>query len=365
MKPATKLLQLFTMRTVLRTATVLLAATTASIATSEVALAEANKAAITVLYDAFGKSSNMTKDWGFSAYIEYGGKRIVFDSGNNADIFEHNAKAKGVDFTKLDFAVISHRHSDHATGVSRLIAANPNLRIYTPKENFGLFGAALPGTFLKGEPSLPAEMRYFDGKPPAKLRFGTPWPKGNFVWVDKTTEIMPGFHLLLLKGNWGVDLPVMELSLAIDTPDGIVLVVGCSHPTIEKVVAAAKAALNKPIHFVIGGLHLLPAKRDEIARIANELHDKWKVEYIAPVHCTGEAAFKILKERFADHYVYAGLGTTVLLGPQITQRAEAGQPVQYAMDEEDLRSYRAAAATEPMRALEGKGWSRLARAAAR
>ena len=33
---------------------------------------------ITVLYDAFGKSSTMKKDWGFSAYIEYGGKKILF-----------------------------------------------------------------------------------------------------------------------------------------------------------------------------------------------------------------------------------------------------------------------------------------------
>src|SRR4051812_959426 len=41
---------------------------------------------ITVLYDAFGKTSTMTKDWGFSALIEYGGKRILFDTGNNADI---------------------------------------------------------------------------------------------------------------------------------------------------------------------------------------------------------------------------------------------------------------------------------------
>ena len=36
------------------------------------------KAEVTVLYDAFGKSSTMRKDWGFSAFIEYGGKRILF-----------------------------------------------------------------------------------------------------------------------------------------------------------------------------------------------------------------------------------------------------------------------------------------------
>src|SRR5262245_20570252 len=73
---------------------------------------------ITVLYDAFGATSTMRKDWGFSALIEYGGKRILFDTGNNADIFAHNVAAKGIDLTALDFAVVSHRHGDHTSGLN-------------------------------------------------------------------------------------------------------------------------------------------------------------------------------------------------------------------------------------------------------
>ncbi|MGD9669020.1 MAG: MBL fold metallo-hydrolase [Hyphomicrobiaceae bacterium] len=326
--------------------------------------AHADKAAgtITVLYDAFGKTSSMTKDWGFSAYIEYGGKKILFDTGNNAEIFAHNVKAKGIDLTKLDFAVVSHRHGDHTSGLNHLMKVNPSVPIYAPKENFGVFGAALPGTFYKQETSLPPEMRYFDGKPPETLRFGSAWPEGNFTWIKETTEIAPGFHLILLKGPWGVDLDVMEISLAIDTPDGIVLIVGCSHPTLEKIVEAAKAVIEKPIHLIFGGTHLLPAKPDEIKRIANALHETWHVEYIAPVHCTGEPAFKILKESFGDHYIYAGLGSTIELGKDVMTRAEAGQAKSYAMDQEDLRDYRMAYAHGPLRALLG-GQARFARAA--
>src|SRR5215472_8770600 len=173
---------------------------------------DVQKAQITVLYDAFGKTSTMQKDWGFSAFIEYGGKRILFDTGNNADIFAHNVKAKGIDLTKLDFVVVSHRHGDHTSGLNYLLSVNPSVPIYVPKENFGVFGATLPGTFYRRNDSLPAEMRYYDGKPPETLRFGTPWPKGNFTWVAQTTEVAPGLHLILLKGPWGVDLDVMELS---------------------------------------------------------------------------------------------------------------------------------------------------------
>src|SRR5262249_13177773 len=75
--------------------------------------------------------------------------------------------------------------------------------------------------------------------------------------------------------------------------------------------------------------------------------------YLAPVHCTGEPAFAILKETFGDRYIYAGLGTTVLLGPKVTVKAEAGQPYKNAMDEEDLRSYREAMMRGPLRGLLG------------
>jgi 7,8-dihydropterin-6-yl-methyl-4-(beta-D-ribofuranosyl)aminobenzene 5'-phosphate synthase len=340
----------------------LVALTIAAIAgVASPAYPESGPAQITVLYDAFGKTSTMTKDWGFAALIEYGGKRILFDTGNNADIFAHNVSAKGIDLGQLDFAVVSHRHGDHTSGLNHLLKVNPAVKIYAPQENFGVFGAALPGTFYRRNESLPPETRYFDGRPPETLRFGSPWPAGNFTWATKTTEVAPGFHLILLNGTWGVDLEVKEIALAIDTPDGIVLVVGCSHPTIEKIVEAAKAAINKPVHLILGGTHLLPAKDDQISSLAVSLRDDRNVRYIAPAHCTGEPAFAILKEAFADRYIYAGLGTTVLLGPKVTVKAEAGQPSRAAMDEEDLRSYRAAMMRGPLRPFFG-GDKRLARA---
>ncbi|HUL40838.1 MAG TPA: MBL fold metallo-hydrolase [Burkholderiales bacterium] len=320
--------------------TVLLAGCASTATQEQAANADSKKAQITSLYDAFGKTSTMQKDWGFSAYIEYGGKRILFDTGDNAEIFAHNVKAKGIDLTQLDFAVVTHRHGDHTSGLNYLMTVNPGVPIYVPHENFGVFGATLPGTFYKRNESLPADMRYFDGKPPEKLSFGTPWPQANFKRLRGNTEIAPGFQLIMLKGSWGVDLDVMEISLAIDTPDGIVLVVGCSHPTIEKVVETTKAVTKKPIHLVVGGTHLLPATNEQISQIAGNLHDKLQVAWIAPVHCTGERAFGTLKQTYGDHYVYAGLGSTILLGPTVTTLAEAGQPHMVAMDQEDLRSCR-------------------------
>ena len=61
----------------------------------------------------------MQKDWGYAALVEYGGKPILFDTGNNPEILAQNAKAKDIDLSKLDFAVMSHRHGDHMGGLAR------------------------------------------------------------------------------------------------------------------------------------------------------------------------------------------------------------------------------------------------------
>jgi len=303
------------------------------------ARAEPSKAQITVLYDAFGKSSAMQKDWGYAALIEYGGKRILFDTGNNSDLLAQNAKAKGIDLSKLDFVVMSHRHGDHMGGMAYLLSANPKVKIYAPKEGFGVYGADLPSAFYRKDASLPPEQRYYDGAPPEVMRFGAAWPGANFQLIDKNTEIATGIHLIALVSDKPGTLELRELSLAINTPEGMVIVVGCSHPGIDKIVEAA-AKINPRIHFVAGGFHLVVSKDEEIEKIVTALRDTFKVAYVAPGHCTGEPTFTALKKAFGDHYLYAGLGTSFALGATPRTIAGAGQDAPIAMDEDDLKSYR-------------------------
>ena len=271
---------------------------------------DSEKLQVTILYDAFGNAPGVQKDWGFSALVEYGGKRILFDTGNNSDILAQNAKAKGIDLSKLDFVVMSHRHGDHMGGLAHVLKVNPQVKIYAPKEGFGVYGADLPGTFYRKDSSLPAEQRYFAGNPPDVLRFGSAWPGANFQLIDRNTEVAPNIHLITLVSDKPGTLELRELSLAINTPQGIVLVVGCSHPGIDKIVQVA-AGINPRIRLIAGGFHLVVASDPDIERIVTVLHDDLKVEFVAPGHCTGEPAFAALKKAFGDRYLYAGLGTTL------------------------------------------------------
>jgi 7,8-dihydropterin-6-yl-methyl-4-(beta-D-ribofuranosyl)aminobenzene 5'-phosphate synthase len=282
----------------------------ATISAAPMASAAPGDARITVLYDAFGKESAMQKDWGYAAFVEFGGKRILFDTGNNPDILAQNAKVKGIDLTKLDFVVMSHRHGDHMGGLTYVLKMNPTVKIYAPKEGFGVYGADLLSSFYRKDTSLPQEQRYYDGTPPEVMRFGSAWPRANFQLVDKNIEIAPDIHLIALVSDKPGTLELRELSLAINTPDGMVIVVGCSHPGIDKIVESA-TAINPRVHFIAGGLHLVVAPDPDIERTVTALHDRFRVEYVAPGHCTGEPAFTALKKAFGDHYIYAGLGTTL------------------------------------------------------
>jgi len=306
-----------------------------------VAPASGPESRITILYDAFGKDDSMRKDWGFSALVEIAGKHILFDTGNNRDIFAANVKAKNIDLTKLDFVVLSHRHGDHMAGLAHVLSVNPTIKIYAPKENFGVYGSWLPSSFYRKAEALPADMRYFDGKPPEEMTFGSAWQGANFELIDKTTEIAPGITLIALVSETPGTKELKELSLAINTPDGLVLVVGCSHPGIDKIVEAA-ATINPKIHLIAGGFHLVVASDDAISKIAAALKDTFKVENIAPGHCTGEPTFAALKQAFGDRYIYAGVGTSLVISGTGAAQRRGEAP----LDGDDLASYRRLAARE-------------------
>ena len=182
---------------------------------------------ITILHDSFGRRADLRKDWGFSALIEFGGRRILFDAGNDARTFADNTDTLGIDLRSLDFAVISHRHGDHTSGLNHLLGLNPAIAIYTPDETYGVFGSSLPGVFYPCRPVLPVHMQYYDGHPPETIRHGTPWPGARFAWIKETTELVPDVWAVSVVSDVPGTREMRELSLALRTSNGLVLVAGC------------------------------------------------------------------------------------------------------------------------------------------
>ena len=289
------------------------------------------------LYDAFGKNPTLTKDWGFSCITRYQGSVILFDSGSSADIFKANTQQLGIDLKDIDIVVVSHSHFDHLNGLDYLLQVNPKVKIYFPYDIF--WGAPVPFDATGQEPlvkdSLPAEMQYFDG---GSTKFTIPqtgrfW-NANIEFVKTSKEILPGLKLIATSSPYlgyfscypgksfvpgqfddkhsqckNSELP--ELSLAMNTDKGEVLIVGCSHTGVENIIKAALKETGNAIDLVYGGYHLLPYDRAQTVALATQLKNELSVRRVAPAHCTGHLAFKILRELYGDNYLYAGLGETI------------------------------------------------------
>lgn len=293
------------------------------------------------LYDAFGEDKeNMEKDFGFSCILKYNGTTILFDAGTNADIFKNNVESMNIDLREIDFAIASHAHFDHINGFDYLLDVHPDVKIYFPFDLF--WGANFPFD-LNGQDStitdsLDKRMQYFDGDYHS-FEFnqsGRFW-QANIEFVKESQEIAPGIKLITSSSpymgyfskypNLGINpedvsmnksesenanfIELPELSLSLNMPDGEVVIVGCSHSTVEQIVIDTKSYTQNDISMVYGGYHLLPYDRNILTELVIRLKDELKVKRVAPAHCTGHLAFKLLQDYYKENYIFAGLGETV------------------------------------------------------
>lgn len=279
------------------------------------AIGQETPARVTVLSDAFGKDSALQRSWGYAALIEYGGRRVLFDTGGQKKAFTNNVKALSVDLSKLDFVVLSHRHGDHTGGVAHLLEVNPSVKIYAPVET-GSFGSPASGPVLKSVrrqvEGAPVDLLYFGKSPPEKLAVDSPWPDANITLVDKPVEVIPGFFLFKNVSEQKGTLELNEVSMAIKTPKGLVVIVGCSHPGIEKILEEA-SKIDTRIYSVIGGLHLVDKTDQQVAELVGNFQSKWKMERVGAGHCTGPFAQVELRRVFKDRHDHSGLGEVIAL----------------------------------------------------
>ena len=269
----------------------------------------------TVLFDAFGNPSNLKRGWGYSIFIEHGGRRILFDAGGNRAGFADNVSALKIDLKRLDFVVITHRHNDHTAGLNQVLRENPTVTIYTPIEGAGfnsLTPAPLMNLIRRQVASVPDDLRYFGGEPPAQNRSDSPWPDAQFVQISEAKEVLPGVVLFSTRSETAGTREVNEISLLLKTAKGGILFVGCSHPGIEKILEAA-AKIEPRIYSVVGGFHLVDISDPEVTEMVMRFRDKWQIERMAAGHCTGQFAFAELARIYGPNFDHAGVGATIAL----------------------------------------------------
>ncbi len=267
----------------------------------------------TILNDAFGDRSNLEQDWGYAALIEFEGKRILFDTGDNIEVFRKNVDLMHVDLTRLDMVIITHAHGDHTSGLRYVLTKNPKVKLFVPDDQF-FTGSVLPPTFLTTDarPELPAKMRYFRGGARPEPKGWLAWSDTSMTAVNDSIAIAPHMRLVSLVSEKLAFKGLREISLVLDTLAGPVIFVGCSHPGIERIIAEATAhSADKHVSMIVGGLHLLQDPPEQIDATLNTLKDKYHVRTMAIGHCSGELTFEKVHQRWGKQSEYAGLGETL------------------------------------------------------
>mgnify|MGYP006291304017 FL=1 len=196
------------------------------------------KLSIRPLVDFYAANPDLKTEAGVSYLVSADDTNILLDVGFNAKKTDpsplmHNMEKLGISPKDLDMIFISHAHLDHLGGMadqkhktfsfSRSTVDVPEIPAYTP--------VALTPSERNPKP-IPHVINE-----PAVLKPGI-------------ASIGPIPRFLFLMGY------TLEHALAVNVAGkGIVLIIGCGHQTIERIIERAQALFTEPIHAVIGGLH--------------------------------------------------------------------------------------------------------------
>ncbi len=256
---------------------------------------------------------------GFSAYVEANGGNYLFDTGRGFGIVE-NAIILDKDLRNIKAIILSHGHSDHCGGLEKVLkyrkAPTP---IYTHTAAFSIRYAALDGkTPFVG---IPFRREYLEALG-AEFKIITEFTQiAENLFITGEIKRKNSFELpernLLVRSDTGKELetdPVLDdYSLIIDTPRGVVLLLGCAHSGIVNIMSLAAEKLKTDrIYAVIGGTHLAEADSQRVEKTIEAL-EEFQVQKIGTCHCTGPEKEAVLKEKFGDRFFFAQAGSEITI----------------------------------------------------
>jgi 7,8-dihydropterin-6-yl-methyl-4-(beta-D-ribofuranosyl)aminobenzene 5'-phosphate synthase len=230
---------------------------------------------IKIIYDNCKANESFQEGWGFSCLVDLGDRKILFDTGADSQAFFSNLQKLNIRCDDITDVVYSHKHSDHVAGFEEVLTKlRRDSRLFLPKK-------------------FPSK------KVPSAI---------HTERVEDIKEIDSGIYSLTLKGGFFF----YEQALLIETKKGLIVITGCAHPGIIRLLKEAQKRFNQPIRLVLGGFHLFRSKQSQIDEIVNQFK-ALKVQIAAPCHCTGNLAIERFRQAFQDSFYKIGTGTVLTL----------------------------------------------------
>lgn len=272
---------------------------------------------ITILCEnSVARPGGLIAEHGFAALIETPSSSILFDTGQGFGLI-HNAQEIGRDLQKISSVVLSHGHLDHSGGLPALlehrqrpltVVAHPDLfseRYWRSDFELRPIGIPVPRAELEGQGasfSLGCDYQqltenlYCSGEVPQRT---------NFEKGDPHLVIPDG------KGGFCPDPLRDDLSLALSTEKGLVILLGCAHAGVINIIEHFREKSGEErIFALIGGTHLGPASEEQFQATLAALK-RYRIARIGLSHCTGLNRGAQLFQEFAGRSFFAAAGTVL------------------------------------------------------
>jgi len=232
---------------------------------------------VTIMYDNRPFIEDWEAGWGFSCLIETGGKKLLFDTGDDGEKLLINFKRAGIDPEEVDVLTFSHFHWDHKDGAEEFLK-HSSAYVY------------IPYFFSKEFITMVA---YSDNK--YELTGKTKKEIINDVYITPSM-IRP--------------MGTREQAIVLVSGKDLALITGCAHPGILNMVRKVNGFFPGKVKMVLGGFHLKDYSDKAAENIVNQLK-KEGVEKFAPCHCTGEKQIEIFSKLCGEGFIETGSGKNI------------------------------------------------------
>jgi len=267
------------------------------------------KLSITQVIENAAGAPGLLGEHGAAFLVEADDHCLLFDTGQGM-VLRHNVERLEIALERVESIILSHGHYDHTGGLLTALELTGPVDLYLHPE-------ALSPKYNRNGRAI--------GSPVEDLETLRPLTR-RLVASTEPTQVAPG---ILLTGEIPRTHPIEDTggpfyrdaqctepdaladdqALVVDTSAGLVVLLGCGHSGLVNTLDWVRELLpDRPLHAVLGGMHLLRADRDRLDFTAQALAER-EVAYLAPNHCTGLAAICHLRQRFPVQFRESPAGT--------------------------------------------------------